>query len=244
MDAGTKWMFPRTTCGGHEPSQILDTNLLRVVKWFMPATTAPNLADFDVILVNSSAGKDSQAMLTVVNEMTVAQGIQNRLVVVHADLGRVEWQGTKELAEEQARHYGNRFETVTRPQGDLLVQIEQRGMFPSSQARFCTSDHKTHQIYKVMTKLVAELKLDRPVKILNCLGIRAQESPERAKKNPYKFDTTASNSKREVMTWMPIFDWSVEQVWETIRRSGVRHHEAYSLGMSRLSRVLRVRLQA
>ena len=54
-----------------------------------------------------------------------------RLVVAHADLGRVEWPGTRELAEEQARHYGLEFVAVARPQGDLLEHIAHRGMFPS-----------------------------------------------------------------------------------------------------------------
>ena len=194
-----------------------------------------DLSKFDIVLVNSSAGKDSQAMLTVINEMAVEQGVQDRIVVVHSDLGRVEWEGVRELAEEQARHYGNRFEVVSRPQGDLLDHVEQRRMWPSSNARYCTSDHKRGQIYKVMTKLVTEMSLARPVKILNCLGIRAQESPARAKKNPFQHDGSASNGKRDVTTWYPIFDWTVEQVWETIYRSGVRWHWAYDAGMSRLS---------
>ena len=102
----------------------------------MPDT--PDLAAYDLILVNSSAGKDSQAMLTHLVALADAAGVPRaRLVVVHADLGRVEWEGTRELAAEQAAHYGLRFEVVTREKGDLLDQIEQRGMFPSSTARYC-----------------------------------------------------------------------------------------------------------
>jgi 3'-phosphoadenosine 5'-phosphosulfate sulfotransferase (PAPS reductase)/FAD synthetase len=94
--------------------------------------TTPLLTAYDVILVNSSAGKDSQAMLDLIIERAKAEGVLDRVVVVHCDLGRVEWKGTRELAEEQARHYGVRFEVVSRPQGDLLQHIEQRGMWPSS----------------------------------------------------------------------------------------------------------------
>lgn len=47
----------------------------------------------------------------------------DRGVVVHADLGRVEWAGTLELAREQARLVGLRFVARARPQGDLLSQI-------------------------------------------------------------------------------------------------------------------------
>src|SRR5207247_6349869 len=58
---------------------------------------------------------------------------------------------TRELAEEQARHYGLEFVAVSRPQGDLLEHIAQRRMFPSPSVRYCTSDHKRSQILKVLT---------------------------------------------------------------------------------------------
>lgn len=56
----------------------------------------------------------------------------DRLVAVHCDLGRVEWQGTRELGEAQAKHYGIRFQVVKKNGGDLLEHIEKRGMWPSS----------------------------------------------------------------------------------------------------------------
>ncbi len=79
-------------------------------------TSPPRLCDYDCLVVNSSAGKDSQAMLDMVAQQAKAEEVLDRLVVVHADLGRVEWPGTRELAERQARHYGVRFEVVTRQQ--------------------------------------------------------------------------------------------------------------------------------
>lgn len=194
------------------------------------------LGNYDWIVVNSSAGKDSQAMLDVVVEKAREAGVIDRVVVVHCDLGRVEWRGTRELAEEQARHYGLRFIVVSRPQGDLLTHIEQRGKWPSSTARYCTSDHKRGQVHRVLTQLTKESAAGkRQVRILNCMGIRADESPARAKKVPYQRDAVASNGKRDVWTWFPIFDWTVAQVWARIGMSGVRHHRAYDLGMPRLS---------
>jgi 3'-phosphoadenosine 5'-phosphosulfate sulfotransferase (PAPS reductase)/FAD synthetase len=200
--------------------------------------TTPLLAAYDVILVNTSAGKDSQAMMDLLVEQAKAQGVLDRVVAVHCDLGRVEWAGTRELAEEQARHYGLRFEVVSRPQGDLLQHIEQRGMWPSSAARYCTSDHKRGQVRTLMTKLAAEVRAKnggKQARILNCMGLRAEESPARAKKVGFEFDAKASNGRRHVDAYLPILDWTVEQVWARIRASGVRHHPAYDLGMGRLS---------
>lgn len=199
----------------------------------------PNLAGYDVILVNSSAGKDSQAMLDYVAELATAAGVRDRIVVVHADLGRVEWAGTRELAERQARHYGFRFEVCSRPQGDLLEQIEARGMWPSSKQRYCTSDHKRGQVAKVITKLADEiragLEAPRAVRVLNCMGLRAEESSERAKKSTLEADARQTNGRRVVDTWLPIHDWTVGQVWDRIKASGVEYHRAYDLGMGRLS---------
>jgi 3'-phosphoadenosine 5'-phosphosulfate sulfotransferase (PAPS reductase)/FAD synthetase len=215
----------------------------------MPFT--PDLNAYDVVLVNSSAGKDSQAMLDYLVELADSQSVsRERLVVVHCDLGRVEWQGTAELAQEQAEHYGLRFEIVRREIGDLLDQVEQRhaanvakgrdiAPWPSSTTRWCTSDQKTAQVLKLITKLTAEVQTrkgsGRKVRILNCLGIRAEESPARAKKSPFEKDPKACNGKRDVDRWLPIFDWDEEQVWDRIWASGVRYHDAYEAGMSRLS---------
>lgn len=195
-----------------------------------------DLGAYDIIVLNSSAGKDSQAMLEHVYRLAKHQGVTSRLVVVHADLGRVEWRGTKELAEVQAKAYGLPF-IVTRytgAKGDLLNYVEQRGKWPDSQTRFCTSEYKRGPVLKVITHLVN--KLGKPhARVLNCMGLRAQESPARAKRKelePYK---RATNSKRTVDNWHPILHWSVDEVWECIRQSGVPHHEAYDLGMPRLS---------
>lgn len=193
-----------------------------------------DLRTYDRIVINSSGGKDSQAMLDYVVELADEQGVRDRLLVAHADLGRVEWEGTKELAQRQAKHYGLRFEVVARPQGDLLDHIEQRGMFPSPSARYCTSDHKRGQISKLHTKLWREGDGSH-IRILNCMGMRAQESPARAKLVELSNDKRNTNGRRTVDVWLPIHDWTVEQVWERIRESGVEHHRAYDLGMPRLS---------
>lgn len=197
----------------------------------------PDLASFDVIVVNSSAGKDSQAMLDLVVEKATAAGVLDRVSVFHADLGRVEWEGTDVLAEEQATHYGLRFDKIARPQGDLLVHVRERGMWPSSAARYCTSDHKRGQGRKMLTRLVKELDLDRPARVLNCMGFRREESPFRSKKEPFTYDRSASGkgTVRQVWEWLPILEWSELDVWERIAQAGTRHHWAYDLGMPRLS---------
>jgi 3'-phosphoadenosine 5'-phosphosulfate sulfotransferase (PAPS reductase)/FAD synthetase len=140
-------------------------------------------------------------MLSHIVVLATLAGVLDRLVVVHCDLGIAEWEDTRELAERQAAAYGLRFEVVMREQGNLLQAIKERHeklrtkgdtttpAWPSSQARYCTSDHKRGQVRKLMTKLVAGFgDLGRPVRILNCMGMRAEESPARKKRTLLEFD--------------------------------------------------------
>jgi 3'-phosphoadenosine 5'-phosphosulfate sulfotransferase (PAPS reductase)/FAD synthetase len=209
----------------------------------------PRLADYDVILVNISGGKDSQATLDVTVSAASASGVQDRVVAVFADLGADdEWPGTAELAAEHAAHYGLRFEKVhreitgpdgtRRPQG-LIEHIAARGMWPDAARRYCTSDAKRAPVYRLMTRLAAERRAagvsGRTVRILNVLGLRAQESPRRALMSPFRRDDRASNGARQVDQWLPVHSWTTEQIWACITKAGTRPHPVYAQGMPRLS---------
>ena len=209
--------------------------------------TVPDLSSYDHVLVSTSAGKDSQAALDVTVEHADRANARDRLVAVHADLGRVEWPGTRELAEEHAAHYGLRFEVVrNRMWRDLLERIEARGMWPDANNRYCTSEFKTAQVRTLMTHLVRETRAANgwpiegngarsgpPVRILSVLGLRAEESPRRAQMHGFAFDRASSNSLRLVDRWLPVHHWTVEQVWERIAEAGTRPHPAYRLGLPR-----------
>lgn len=207
-----------------------------------------NVADYGLIIVNTSGGKDSVAMLDVVCELAREAGVLDRVVAVHADLGRVEWPGTRELAERQATAQGVPFVACSRMGGvarkdgkaykagetfgDLLDYVERRGRWPDSGNRYCTSDFKRGPIGVVITRLANERRAKR---VLSCMGMRAAESPARAKRAAFGRDDARSNGKREVWEWLPIHDWSEDAVWQRIRERGLEYHPAYDLGMPRLS---------
>ncbi|MFD5814685.1 phosphoadenosine phosphosulfate reductase family protein [Streptomyces sp. NPDC127038] len=234
---------------------------------FVPRATEPDelLRDADWVVVSSSGGKDSQAMLSHVVQRAKVLGVLDKVVVVHADLGRAEWGGTRELAELQARLCGvRRFEVVRASGPDLLDRVEVRfgklrakaerdalkagedpskarvpPAWPSSSARWCTSDVKRGPIWTLYTRLAGELAhLGRPVRILACIGQRAAESDQRAQLAPVEIDRTASNGKRHITTWRPIHAWSDRKVWREIARSRLPYHPAYDWGNRRLSCVL------
>lgn len=172
------------------------------------------------------------------------QGLLDRGVVVHADLGRVEWPGTKDVAAEQARIAGLRFVARARPQGDLLSHVERLGKWPMPTQRYCTADHKRGQILVVMSELANDerqrrgLRPSAPLRILNCVGLRAEESPGRRRQPPFKSSARGSSARRQIDMWLPIHGWTEAQVWEAVRASGGPVHPAYAAGLPRASCVL------
>lgn len=205
-------------------------------------TNTPDLTEWDVVLVGTSAGKDSLVMLDEIARLASLQGVLDRVVAVHADLGRSEWPGTTELAHRQCADAGVELHTVRRTDGaDLLDLVERRGMWPSSTARYCTSDLKRAPIRKLMTALArqhrATLDTPRPCRILNCMGLRAAESPARSKRQSIEHDASASTkTTRTVTNWHPILHWSTDAVWNHIAVNQLEYHPAYDLdGVDRLS---------
>lgn len=198
------------------------------------------LASFDIILVNSSAGKDSMASLDLLATEAAEQGVLDRVVVGHAGLGRAEWKGALELARRQAERYDLAFFAVTARGADLLERVDRRGMWPSAMQRWCTSDLKRGPLRRLMTKLVADHRQragDVRVRLLNVMGLRAQESPARARKPSAQVDESASNGRREVTNFLPLHRWTEDDVWSRIGTSRIADlvHPAYAAGMPRLS---------
>ena len=91
-----------------------------------------------------------------------------------------------------------------------------------------------------MTQLVREHREEHGetrVRLLSVMGLRAEESPARAKKSVSRVDEVASNGRREVTEFLPLLDWKVEAVWKKIGASRIADlvHPAYAAGMPRLS---------
>ncbi|MDX3345913.1 phosphoadenosine phosphosulfate reductase family protein [Streptomyces sp. ME02-6987-2C] len=155
------------------------------------AQEVPDLTSYQWIVANVSAGKDSMAMLAELVAHARAAGVMDRIVVVHADLGDAEWEGTRDLAAEHAAAYGLRFEVVARTGSGLIDRIEERGMFPSADNRWCTSDFKRGPVRRLFTALVRESEAAGhrgQVRILNVMGLRADESPARRKLLAFSHD--------------------------------------------------------
>lgn len=98
-----------------------------------------------LFIANHSGGKDSQACLATL----LKRGIPARqILVVHASLGAMEWEGALEKAQEHAQAHGLDF-IVAKATKTLFEMVERRYQsrpevpsWPSSSTRQCTSDLK------------------------------------------------------------------------------------------------------
>lgn len=174
-----------------------------------------------IFVVNHSGGKDSQAMFLHLLGIVPKE----QILVVHAVLPEVEWDGVQEHIESTTSGV-----PILKCQSrrTLLQMIEERGMFPSPSQRQCTSDLKRGPIERTIRQTGHKL-------IVNCMGMRAEESSSRSKLQPFKLSERNSKAGREWYDWLPIHDWLEAEVFGKIAAHGQKPHWAYAAGMSRLS---------
>jgi 3'-phosphoadenosine 5'-phosphosulfate sulfotransferase (PAPS reductase)/FAD synthetase len=184
-----------------------------------------------LFVVNHSGGKDSQAMYLKLRGIVPRE----QLVLVHADLGAVEWAGA--IDHIRATTAGEPLHTC-QARRNLLQMIEERGMFPSPEQRQCTSDLKRGPIERVVRGLTRERQA-KGVKswglVVNCMGMRSEESSSRAKLTTFKHSARNSKAGREWYDLLPIQDMTEAEVFATIAEAGQQPHRVYALGMRRFS---------
>lgn len=178
-----------------------------------------------LFICNHSGGKDSQAMFAHLRKSVP----QNQLIVVHAHLPEVEWEGTFQHIEKYLN--GHRFEICSATK-TFFEMVEHRGMWPSSSTRQCTSDLKRGPLEKLIRNISKEL---RNKLIVNCMGMRAEESPARAKKEAFRFSDRNSKAGREWYEWLPVHEWTEKEVFDCIKQAGEKPFYSYAAGMKRKS---------
>ena len=184
-----------------------------------------------VFVINHSGGKDSQAMYLMLRELVPAA----QRVIVHADLGEVEWPGA--VDQIKATTAGEPLH-ICRSRRGLLQMIAERGMFPSPSQRQCTSDLKRGPIERTVRAVTRERKaagIEAWGLVVNCMGMRAEESPGRSKLTPFKRHEGNSKAGREWYDWLPIHDLTTVEVFARIAAAGQAPHWVYAAGMSRFS---------
>lgn len=196
----------------------------------LTATGVPDLTMPDRIVLSTSGGADSQLTTKRVTGLARAAGVLDRVVAVHAYLPE-DHPDAEDYARMHAEAYGvPRFVTVRRD-GGILEHAAERGAFPSSKVRWCTSRFKREPITALLTLLTDELdpvRLGRRVRILNVMGMRAQESTARERRAPFRHNERASNlTRRHVDDWLPIHHVLKHELRAELDADDVPHHPSY-----------------
>ena len=197
--------------------------------------TPPEIQDLvrrgAVFYVSHSGGKDSQCMYARIRRRVP----HDRIVVVHADLGKIEWEGVQDHIRATIAHKLN----VVRADKTFFDMVRHRAAtrpevpaFPDAGRRQCTSDLKRDPIQKFIRR---DMKARGATLAVNCMGLRTEESRSRSRRPVWSLSKKLSNTRRTVYEWLPIHRLTTEQVFGEIRRAGQQPFRAYAMGNRRLS---------
>lgn len=186
------------------------------------------------IALSVSGGKDSDAMVYSIRAYLAETGRTNRLYLIHADLGRAELKDTPAHVQELFNRTGIPLSIVAHSKFDLLDGIRHRMAtrpdvppWPSAKNRQCTSDWKRGPISRWIRNTFPTGE------VICAMGLRADESPARAKRPVSKLRADCCASFRTVIDWNPIHRATIAQVWNAIGDNP--RHPAYARGNARVS---------
>jgi phosphoadenosine phosphosulfate reductase len=163
----------------------------------------------DEAFVGFSGGKDSIVLLDLVKR----SGIKYRAFYNFTTID------PPELTRFMRKHYPE--VTWLMPEMNFWDLCRKKNMMPTRKARFCCDSLKHN------AKATRALGYEKSL-----IGVRAEESPGRLKRG-------AINSLTKKRTnYMPIFEWSAEDIWEYIHDRGLPYPSLYDEGFHRLGCVV------
>jgi 3'-phosphoadenosine 5'-phosphosulfate sulfotransferase (PAPS reductase)/FAD synthetase len=210
---------------------------------------AEQLATNAPVALSTSGGKDSSAMTLAVSTYLDEIGHRGPRLLIHSDLGRIEWKESLPMCQRLADRVGMELVVVKRQAGDLLDRWRVRWsnnceryaslscvkmILPWSTAcmLFCRSELKAAIICRDLVE-----RFPQQI-ILNASGIRRDESTTRAKAPIWSPQArlTSQTYQTTGLDWHPILEWNLEQVFAYHQVRDFPLHEAYTrFLMSRVS---------
>lgn len=200
-----------------------------------------------VVAIGVSGGKDSVAVALSVARHLDEIGHTGPRVLIHSDLGRVEWKDSLPACERLAEKMGWELMVVRRKAGDMLARWQGRWTanvkryaelscvklilpWSTPSMRFCTSELKSKVIAAGLRKRFPAAE------ILSVTGIRREESANRAKMPVDAPNSDLARKHATGITWNAIIEWGIGSVLQEIADAGLELHEAYTkYGTSRVS---------
>lgn len=207
-------------------------------------STTPALLDLlhagSPVAFGVSGGKDSTALVLAGTEYLDRIAHRGPRVLIHSDLGRVEWEQSLPQCERLAEKVSLELITVRRAAGGMMERWLTRWSnnvaryanlecvklilpWSTPSMRFCTSELKTAIICRALVQRFPGQT------IISAAGIRADESPNRAKAaivKPQEKLRSVTHATTGV-DWLPIHSWTIDDVWAIHERFDFPRHEAY-----------------
>ncbi|MBO0947333.1 phosphoadenosine phosphosulfate reductase domain-containing protein [Fibrella forsythiae] len=201
------------------------------------------------VLIGVSGGKDSTAAAVATCRYLDEIGHKGERVLIHADLGSVEWRQSHTICQQVADLLGVELVTVRRKKGDMMARWQQRWndnliryarlecvklILPWSTIimRFCTSEMKVAEILKYAAKRWPNQS------VINVTGIRREESDERKNAPVCAINKKLSNPDIGLYSYdyKPIVKWERAEVFMYHKLFCLPLHEAYTVhGSTRVS---------
>lgn len=235
------------------PNQLslLDLMAEPVTAGRYPVTVTPEICDLLAVgapvCIGVSGGKDSCAVAIRLSEYLDEIGHCGPRLLIHSDLGVVEWKDSLPACRRLADRLGWELVVVRRGAGDMMERWEKRWQnnvaryedlscvrmilpWSTPSMRFCTSELKTAVICSYIKKRFP----NQPV--LSVTGIRHAESTNRAKMPCMQVQPKLSKKGVTGYNWNPIIEWPTKDVYSYLEEKNEPLHEAYRVyGLTRVS---------
>ncbi|HET8841099.1 MAG TPA: phosphoadenosine phosphosulfate reductase family protein [Ktedonobacteraceae bacterium] len=200
------------------------------------------------VALGVSGGKDSSATALVTTTYLDEIGHQGPHLLIHSDLGRIEWRESLPMCQRLADFLGLELVVVRRQAGDLLDRWQVRWCnnveryanletvrlilpWSTPSMLFCRSELKAAIISReLIRRFPGQI-------ILSTTGIRREESATRANAPiaaPQPRLTSVTH-KTGGWDWHPIANWTLAQVFAYHQLRQFPLHPAYAQGMTRVS---------
>lgn len=192
------------------------------------------------IALGVSGGKDSTACALATMAYLNDMGHTGPRLLIHSDLGRVEWKDSLPTCQRLADYLGLELVVVKRQAGDMMDRWLQRWRnnwaryallecvklvlpWSTPAMRFCTSELKTDIICRELIRMF-------PLQtILSVVGIRREESTNRAQAPVCSVQNKLTNKKAGTngYNWNPLLAWTLNDVLACHQAYNFPLHEAY-----------------
>lgn len=120
---------------------------------------------------------------------------------------------------------------VLQPTGNpFLDMCLWKGRFPSTRARFCTDELKR----KPFQEQIIEPLLGSVNAVITWVGVRHDESPDRAKLVEHDVEFGSWNPQQGILIYRPILQLTADDVFKLHRKHGIAWNPLYEQGMGRV----------